>query len=206
MNIVGIYSKNRVEWWTTDWACGLFGITSVPLYDTLGKENLTYCLKQTMMTTLFLSAPCMKNLLDLDDIGNLQTLICYDHLEEIDEGVRNKAAQRGLNVLQWKDLITHGKTLEQIDHTKIPIKGDDVFTFSYTSGTTGPPKGAMITHRNILTMLVSLADYKQWQAKEETVHVSYLPLPHLYERAMSIDMPLYGATMVVYGGNNLKLK
>lgn len=47
MQFVGIYSKNRYEWLITDWACVYFGITSVPLYDTLGVENLTYCLKQT---------------------------------------------------------------------------------------------------------------------------------------------------------------
>jgi len=40
MNIVGIYSKNRLEWYVTDWACALFGFTVSPLYDTLGKENL----------------------------------------------------------------------------------------------------------------------------------------------------------------------
>ena len=44
MKIVGIFSKNRLEWFITDWACSLFGITTVPLYDTLGKENLTYCI------------------------------------------------------------------------------------------------------------------------------------------------------------------
>lgn len=55
MCFVGIYAKNRVEWLITDMACSLFGLTSVPLYDTLGLENLTYCLKQTEMTTLFLT-------------------------------------------------------------------------------------------------------------------------------------------------------
>lgn len=44
MKLIGIYSKNRYEWFISDWACALFGITSVPLYDTLGVENLTYCL------------------------------------------------------------------------------------------------------------------------------------------------------------------
>ena len=47
MGFIGIYSKNRLEWLITDFACTLFGLTSVPLYDTLGLENLTYCLKQT---------------------------------------------------------------------------------------------------------------------------------------------------------------
>ena len=36
MDFIGIYAKNRYEWFVTDWACVLFNITSVPLYDTLG--------------------------------------------------------------------------------------------------------------------------------------------------------------------------
>jgi long-chain acyl-CoA synthetase len=56
MSFMGLYSKNRYEWLLADWACVLFGITSVPLYDTLGVENLSYCLKQTELTTMFVSA------------------------------------------------------------------------------------------------------------------------------------------------------
>ena len=44
MNLVGVFSKNRLEWFQLDWACVLFGYTLAPLYDTLGKENLGYCL------------------------------------------------------------------------------------------------------------------------------------------------------------------
>lgn len=36
MKLIGIYSKNRYEWFVTDWACILFGVTTVPLYETLG--------------------------------------------------------------------------------------------------------------------------------------------------------------------------
>ena len=55
MNFVGIYAKNRQEWGLIDVACVLYGITSIPLYDTLGVENLTYCLDQTQLTTCFCS-------------------------------------------------------------------------------------------------------------------------------------------------------
>jgi long-chain acyl-CoA synthetase len=60
MRFVGIYAKNRLEWLYTDLACNIFGITSIPLYDTLGIENLSYCLNQTEMTTLFMSADTLK--------------------------------------------------------------------------------------------------------------------------------------------------
>lgn len=81
MKLIGIYSKNSYQWYITDWACIHFGITTVPLYDTLGVANLTYCLKQTELTTLFVSAATLKTLLTLTDFGNLKTLICYDKID-----------------------------------------------------------------------------------------------------------------------------
>ena len=81
MEFVGVYSKNRYEWFMFDWACVLFGITSVPLYDTLGFENLTYCLNQTQMTTLFVSGSNVKNLIKLEDIGNLKHLVLFDMID-----------------------------------------------------------------------------------------------------------------------------
>jgi len=80
MKLIGIYAKNRYEWFITDWACIHFGYTSVPLYDTLGIENLSYCLNQTEMTTLFVSAATIKQILGLKDIGKLRTLISYDKI------------------------------------------------------------------------------------------------------------------------------
>lgn len=93
MRLIGIYSKNRYEWFITDWACVLFGITTVPLYDTLGVENLSYCLHQTEMTSLFVSSSSLKTLLELKDMGKLRTIISYDPL---DEDTMNKVKSRGL--------------------------------------------------------------------------------------------------------------
>ena len=49
MKLLGLFSKNRIEWGLTDWACLLFGLTTVPLYDTLGDENITYVLDHTQL-------------------------------------------------------------------------------------------------------------------------------------------------------------
>ncbi len=82
MRFVGIYAKNRIEWLITDFACSLYGLTSVPLYDTLGMENLTYCLNQTEMTTLFLSDATLKTLLSLKDHGNIKNVVLFDRVEK----------------------------------------------------------------------------------------------------------------------------
>ena len=78
MNIVGIYSKNRLEWYVADWACALFGITVSPLYDTLGKENLEYCIELCGMTTLFVSNKTAEAIEKFQQKGTLKTLIVFD--------------------------------------------------------------------------------------------------------------------------------
>jgi len=78
MKVIGIYSKNRYEWFVTDWACLHFGITSVPLYDTLGMENLNYCIHQSEMTTIFATIQTITALLELKDFGYLKNIISYE--------------------------------------------------------------------------------------------------------------------------------
>jgi long-chain acyl-CoA synthetase len=77
---------------------------------------------------------------------------------------------------------------------------EDVVCVSYTSGTTGNPKGAMITHKNLVVMLksTSLTDFK---LTSTDVHLSYLPLAHLYERIMASLCILNGAKMGFYRGD-----
>ncbi len=82
MRFIGIYAKNRIEWLITDFACSLFGLTTVPLYDTLGIENLSYCLNQTEMTTLFLSDATLKILLTLKDHGNIKNVVLFDRVDQ----------------------------------------------------------------------------------------------------------------------------
>ena len=54
--MLGIFSKNRYEWLLVDNCCILYGLTVVPLYDTFGMENLSYCFNHTNITTCFCSS------------------------------------------------------------------------------------------------------------------------------------------------------
>ena len=59
---------------------------------------------------------------------------------------------------------------------------DDCITFCYTSGTTGPPKGAMLAQRNFCSFLAALVQNKDVKFTSEDIVLSYLPLPHVLER------------------------
>ena len=190
---VGIYAKNRYEWLITDWACILWGICSVPLYDTLGVENLTYCLKQTEMTTLFVSGENVKTLLKLSDVGNLQHLVLLD---DIDQETQLELHNRNMTFIHFKDLIKEGSLRKDMNNSHVNTQPNDCLTFSYTSGTTGPPKGAMISHRNILAFTRSLDQHSGIAFKPDDVYPSYLPLPHLMERCIAISLFYFGAAIM----------
>lgn len=85
MKLLGIFSKNRVEWGLTDMACLLFGITTIPLYDTLGDENITYVLNHCQLETVFVNDGSLKSLMKCKDIVKINKIVCFDAFTEEQE-------------------------------------------------------------------------------------------------------------------------
>lgn len=158
MKMLGVYSKNRAEWELLDIVCMLYGYVLIPMYDTLGPENITYVFDHSNVENMFCSKAALETLLKTKGIGKLRSVICFDKLEE---ELIAKLKERGLVYYDFADLLKKGSECEPPQMND--PKPTDVFTFSYTSGTTGPPKGAMLTHRNFASFCSILeinADFK----------------------------------------------
>jgi long-chain acyl-CoA synthetase len=78
MKFIGIFCKNRPEWSIVDIGCLLYNIVSIPLYDTLGDENISYVLNHTNLTTCFVNQTSLNSLKKTKDFGNLKKLVCFD--------------------------------------------------------------------------------------------------------------------------------
>lgn len=82
LRLFGIFAKNRAEWTLTDIAANLYGFTTIPIYDTLGDENITYVFNHTQMTTVFVSEGALKSLVKCKDLVKVNTIVCYDPFTE----------------------------------------------------------------------------------------------------------------------------
>ena len=82
MKVIGICSINREEWLVTDLACNSIGVTSVPLYETLGDDMLKMILEQTEISTLFGSDICLLNILKLvkGKVLTLKHIVSFDEI------------------------------------------------------------------------------------------------------------------------------
>jgi long-chain acyl-CoA synthetase len=82
LKLFGIFSKNRVEWALTDIASSLYGFTTIPIYDTLGDENITYVFEHAQLTTCFVNDGGIKSLLKCKDLVKIKRLVCFDPFTE----------------------------------------------------------------------------------------------------------------------------
>lgn len=200
MNLIGIFAKNREEWLLTEYGNFLYNYTMVPLYDTLGPDSIDFVLNQTEMETIVASAEAVKTLLNCKNPGKLRNIIALDKLD--DETLKQISA-KGWNYFSWWGLVEEYKTKEAAPYAK--IHADNIFTFSYTSGTTGDPKGALISHKNMASICYLSETNKEYEYGPDDRYLSYLPLPHIFERLMVSVVLHQGGCIGMFNGNVLKL-
>jgi len=88
-----------------------------------------------------------------------------------------------------------------------PCGPDTFYTFSYTSGTTGMPKGVMLTHRNFVSNIAGMNKFDgEFELKDDDVYISYLPLAHVFERCLLMCAMGYKMQYGFFQGDVLKLR
>ena len=113
----------------------------------------------------------------------------------------------GVQLIPFAEAKAIGKNkLLDYRSEEFKVEPEDCLTFSYTSGTTGPPKGAMLSHRNFASFLGAQTLNKDTKFTSDDVTLSYLPLPHILERQFDYSFLSVGAKIVYYSGDVQKLK
>ncbi|XDT20611.1 Putative AMP-binding domain signature [Nakaseomyces glabratus] len=189
--IVAILSHNRPEWILTDLACQAYSLPNTALYETLGPETSEYIMNLTESPILIFAKSNMYNVLKiLPQLKHLNTLVCIEDLSDEELHMLNTSSLPNATNANGEKISVH--TLSQVEKlgalNKIPIikpKPDDLYTISFTSGTTGLPKGVEMSHTNIasgLAFAFSTFRKNPDKAHRQLYDLCFLPLAHIFER------------------------
>lgn len=167
---VAILSENRPEWAIADFASLAAGAATVPVYTTYPVDQVAYLLKDSGAKIAFCSTTeAPKILAAKPSCPGLEHVVVFDG----GEGTLNldELAARGA-----------GSDPAAFDASAKGVSPDDLATLVYTSGTTGEPKGAMLTHGNFLSNIGAASTLYELHPGE--VCLSFLPIAHVFERAV----------------------
>jgi len=177
---VGILSWNRHEWHEADFGVLSAGAVSVPVYPTSASVQVGYVLAHSGARVCFVEnreqlARVMEQRKELTDLAHV--VVFDDDVPLDDPMVLSFEELRSLGV---QELQRYPKA---VSAARAEVRLDDIATLVYTSGTTGRPKGAVITHRNIMAMLRSITKIVPLSPADR--FLSFLPLSHITERSVS---------------------
>src|SRR5574344_1390392 len=181
---IGLISDNREEWEQADMGLLAIGAIDTPRGCDATEKDLSYILSFAECTTVIAenTAPVKKLLAVKKDLPLVKTIISFDPIGEAEQV---EAKESGIAFYQFSEVLVlgHQFRIEHYDVVETELdKGqwDDLATIIFTSGTTGIPKGVMLTHGNFLTQLDELQERIYLNPGDRALCV--LPIWHVFER------------------------
>ena len=178
---VGVLSGNRPEWHVADLAILSVGAVTVPVYPTSSSPQVAYVLADSGARVCFVEGTeqLAKVLLHLGELPALERIVGLADMPGID---------RAATVIDLRQLRADGRAHlasepDAVSARAGAVRPDDTATLVYTSGTTGPPKGTVLTHGN-LDWTARAVDSMVGLSPDDRF-LSYLPLSHIAERITS---------------------
>ncbi|XP_041855101.1 long-chain-fatty-acid--CoA ligase 1 [Melanotaenia boesemani] len=198
---IGIFAQNRPEWIITEVACYTYSMVLVPLYDTLGMEAMVHITNLAEMTVVICDREeRATSLLENKEKGLTPKISCLVLFTDFSQAFAERAGKCEVEVLKLEQILDLGR---QNLKDPVPPQPQDLAVVCFTSGTTGKPKGAMITHGNIASNASSVIKILEgsFTFQQGDVSISYLPLAHMFERMIQLSLFTFGARVGFYQGD-----
>ena len=182
-----ILSANRPEWAVADYACLCVGVRDVPIYPSLTAPQIAYILQDSGARAVFAEDDVqLAKLLEIrDQCPELRHIIVFDAPAEMPEGT-----------VAWRDFVQLdplGLSDEAFREEALAARPESVATILYTSGTTGNPKGVLLTHANVGSNVQVCRTLLDVSDTDSTL--SFLPLSHVFQRTVDYVFFNVGCTI-----------
>ena len=196
---IAIIANNRPEWNFADMGIMQTGAINVPIYPTISQEDLKFILNDAEVKYVFVSSTELyeKVKIAAASVSSIKDIYTF-----------NKVA----GAKHWMELIELGKLNKEslapkLQNIKDSIKGSELATLLYTSGTTGNPKGVMLSHSNLVSNFYAVRNLPP--VDNTCKALSFLPLNHVYERMLTylymyLGVSIYYAESLETIGDNIR--
>ncbi len=186
---VAIRLPNSIDWVCFDQAALSLGLVVVPLFLTDAAAAIAHALADSgARLALFDTADQWREVAARAGLGALQRIVC-----------RSGEVPDGANRLEAWLQAAAGRQVAGYE-----IGPELLASIVYTSGTTGPPKGVMLSHRNLVSVVFAVLDRQPARAGD--VFLSYLPLAHIFERVVGYYVPMAAGACVAFARSVDNLK
>lgn len=189
----GIYGVNCPEWIMAMEACNSHAISYVPLYDSLGANAVEFIINHAEVSIAFVQENKLPAILTCLPrcTAYLKTIVSFG---KISSAQKKEAEELGVACFSWEEFALLGR----LDHELPPKKRTDICTIMYTSGTTGEPKGVILSNGSFMAEVLSMDQLLLETDKagsEEDAYFSFLPLAHIFDQIME--------TYCIYKGSSI---
>ncbi|MEX1179160.1 MAG: long-chain fatty acid--CoA ligase [Nitriliruptor sp.] len=177
---VCIYSSTRIEWTIFDMAIWAAGAVAVPIYETSSAEQVEWIVEDSAAKAIVIESVELKGTYE----SVATKLPGCEHAFVIDEGAVEELKQAGASISD-----------EDARRTADAVVGSDIATIVYTSGTTGRPKGCVISHSNFVWDATQVEAGAKEFFKEGERTLLFLPLAHIFARIIQTASIRAGVTL-----------